>query len=164
MSSSRVEAGSDASTEALRVVGGDEKGSFESETVKYGGESYGTRTREWLRWRGPAAFLNDLPVLSSERVPHINTPGTVWQYRFEESEWIALVIVITIIIIIIIILVTFLCLHEFTFCCNNSLSRYSYHGNFSEMLGSSNTVSFHLYPLITITSNVSIVPWIYFML
>jgi hypothetical protein len=27
-------------------VGGDEKGSLESETVKYGHESYGTRTRE----------------------------------------------------------------------------------------------------------------------
>jgi hypothetical protein len=34
------------STVALRVVGGDEKGSLESETVKYGHESYGTRTRK----------------------------------------------------------------------------------------------------------------------
>jgi hypothetical protein len=39
----------------LRVVGGDEKGSLESETVKYGCESQGTRTRERLRWQGPAA-------------------------------------------------------------------------------------------------------------
>jgi hypothetical protein len=30
----------------LRVVGGDEKGSLKSETVKYGRESQGTRTRE----------------------------------------------------------------------------------------------------------------------
>jgi hypothetical protein len=30
----------------LRVVGGDEKGSLESGTVKYGHESYGTRTRK----------------------------------------------------------------------------------------------------------------------
>jgi hypothetical protein len=30
----------------LRVVGGDEKGSLESETVKYGHESYGTRTQK----------------------------------------------------------------------------------------------------------------------
>jgi hypothetical protein len=30
----------------LRVVGGDEKGSLESETVKYGYECHGARTRE----------------------------------------------------------------------------------------------------------------------
>jgi hypothetical protein len=76
---SRVEAGSNTSTVTLRVVGGDEKGSLESETVKYGRESYGVRTRKWLRWRGPAAIVNDRPVLSSERTPHINKPATVWQ-------------------------------------------------------------------------------------
>jgi hypothetical protein len=38
------------------------KGSLKSETVKYGHESYGTRTRKWLRWRGPAATVNDRPV------------------------------------------------------------------------------------------------------
>jgi hypothetical protein len=43
---SRVEAGTNTSTVALRVVGGDENGSLESETVKYGRASYGTRTRE----------------------------------------------------------------------------------------------------------------------
>jgi hypothetical protein len=43
---SRVEAGWNTSTVALRVVGGDEKGSLESETVKYGHESHGTRTRK----------------------------------------------------------------------------------------------------------------------
>jgi hypothetical protein len=32
----------------LRIVGGDEKGSLKSETVKYGHESQGTRTRERL--------------------------------------------------------------------------------------------------------------------
>jgi hypothetical protein len=42
----RVEAGSNTSTIALRVVGDDEKGSHESETVKYGHESHGTQTRE----------------------------------------------------------------------------------------------------------------------
>jgi hypothetical protein len=42
----RVEAGSNTSTVTLRVVGGHEKGSLESETVKYGHESYGTRTRK----------------------------------------------------------------------------------------------------------------------
>jgi hypothetical protein len=43
---SRVEAGSNTSTVTLRVVGGDEKGMLESETVKYGHESHGTRTRK----------------------------------------------------------------------------------------------------------------------
>jgi hypothetical protein len=46
MRNTRVEAGSNTSTVTLRVVGGDEKGSLESETVKYGHESYGTRTRK----------------------------------------------------------------------------------------------------------------------
>jgi hypothetical protein len=41
---SNVEAGSNISTIALQVVGGDEKGSLESETVKYGCESKGTQT------------------------------------------------------------------------------------------------------------------------
>jgi hypothetical protein len=66
--SSRVEAGSNTSTLALRVVGGDKKGSLESETVKYGRESHGTRIRKWMRWRGPAAIVNDRPILSSERM------------------------------------------------------------------------------------------------
>jgi hypothetical protein len=43
-SDSRVEAGSNTSTVTLRVVGGDEKGSLESETVNYGHESHGSRT------------------------------------------------------------------------------------------------------------------------
>jgi hypothetical protein len=62
---SRVEAGSNTSTVTLRVVGGDEKGSLESETVKYDHESHGTRTRELLHWRGPSAIVNDRHVLSS---------------------------------------------------------------------------------------------------
>jgi hypothetical protein len=74
---SRVEAGSNTSTVALRVIGGDEKGSLEPETVKYGRESQGTRTREWLRWRGPVEIANDRPLLSSERTLHINKPATV---------------------------------------------------------------------------------------
>jgi hypothetical protein len=36
----------------LRVVGGDEKGSLKSETVKYGRESQGTRTRENCSGKG----------------------------------------------------------------------------------------------------------------
>jgi hypothetical protein len=43
---SSVEAGSNTSTAALRVVGGDKNGSLESETVKYGRESHATRIRE----------------------------------------------------------------------------------------------------------------------
>jgi hypothetical protein len=54
-----VEVESNTSTVALRVVGGDEKENLVSETVKYGHESHGTRTREWLRWRGPVAIVND---------------------------------------------------------------------------------------------------------
>jgi hypothetical protein len=38
---SRVEAGSNTSTVALRVVGGDENGSLECETLKYGSKSTG---------------------------------------------------------------------------------------------------------------------------
>jgi hypothetical protein len=60
----RVEAGSNTSTVALRVVGGDEMGSLECETVKYGHESHVSRTREWLRCWGPAAIVNDRPALS----------------------------------------------------------------------------------------------------
>jgi hypothetical protein len=74
---SRAEAGSNTSTVALRVVGGDKKGSLESETVKYGHESHGTRTRKLLRWRGPAATVNDRPVLSSETALHINKFATL---------------------------------------------------------------------------------------
>jgi hypothetical protein len=36
---------------------------------KYGRESQGTRTRERLRWRGPAAYTKERPVLSSARRP-----------------------------------------------------------------------------------------------
>jgi hypothetical protein len=42
--STRVEVGSNTSTVTLRVVGGDEKGSLNYETVKYGHESYGNLT------------------------------------------------------------------------------------------------------------------------
>jgi hypothetical protein len=70
---------SNPSTVTLRVVGGDENGSLESETVKYGHEFYGTRTRKWLRWRGQVAIANDRPGPSSERAPQINKPATVRQ-------------------------------------------------------------------------------------
>jgi hypothetical protein len=76
----RVEAGWNTSTVTLRVVEGDEKGSLESETVKYGHEFYGTRPRKLLRWRGPAVIINDRSVLSPERAPQINKPAAVRQY------------------------------------------------------------------------------------
>jgi hypothetical protein len=69
-----VEAGSNTSTVTLRVVGGDEKGSLISETVKYGCEYQGTRARERLLWQGPASYTKDRPVLSSERAPHKPRP------------------------------------------------------------------------------------------
>jgi hypothetical protein len=78
-SESRVEAGSNTSTAVLLVVGGDEKGSLQTETVKYGHDSQGTLTRKLLRWRGPAAIVNDRRVLSSERAPHMNKPANVRQ-------------------------------------------------------------------------------------
>jgi hypothetical protein len=70
----RVEAGSNTSTVTVRGVGGDEKGSLKSETVKYGHECQGYRTQERLRWRGPTAYTKDRPVLSSERAPHQKKP------------------------------------------------------------------------------------------
>jgi hypothetical protein len=69
-----VEAGSNTFTVTLRVVGGDENGSLKSETVKYGHESQGTRTREKLRWQGPAPYTKDRPVLSSEVRPTETRP------------------------------------------------------------------------------------------
>jgi hypothetical protein len=72
-----MEAGSTTPTVTLRVVGGDEKGSLRSETVKYGHEYQGTRTRERLRWQGPATYTKDRPVLSSERAPHNHKTVTV---------------------------------------------------------------------------------------
>jgi hypothetical protein len=41
-----MEAGSNTTTVTLRVVGGDDKGSLKSETVKYGSEAQGTRRPE----------------------------------------------------------------------------------------------------------------------
>jgi hypothetical protein len=83
---SRVEAGSNTSTVTLRVVEGDEKGSLKSETVKYGRESQGTQIRERLRWQGPAAYINDRPVLSSERAPHKNQTVNVKQQKIFGHE------------------------------------------------------------------------------
>jgi hypothetical protein len=48
----RVEAGSNTSTVTLQVVGGDDKGSLKSETVKYGRKSQGTRTKKDCAGKG----------------------------------------------------------------------------------------------------------------
>jgi hypothetical protein len=72
-----MEAGSNTSTVTLRVVGGDEKGSFKSETIKYDLESQGTQTRERLHWQGPAAYTKDTPALSLERALQRNMSVTV---------------------------------------------------------------------------------------
>jgi hypothetical protein len=88
---SRVEAGSNNSTVALRVVGGEKKRSLESETVKYGRESHGTRTREWMRWRGLAAIVNDRPILSSGRMLYMDydrrcsIEKTIWPWVSKSS-------------------------------------------------------------------------------
>jgi hypothetical protein len=73
------EAGLNTSTVTLRVIGGDKRGSLKSETVKYGREPQGTWTPERLRWQGPASYVKDRPVLSSERVPHESKTVTVKQ-------------------------------------------------------------------------------------
>jgi hypothetical protein len=78
-SETREEAGPNTSTVTLRVEGGNEKGSLKSETVKYGRQSQGTRTRERLRWRGPVAYTKDSPDLSTERAPHKTKTVTVKQ-------------------------------------------------------------------------------------
>jgi hypothetical protein len=65
----RVETGSNISTVALQVIGGEEKKSFISETVKYGRESQGTRTRERQGWQEPAACTKDIRPLVRDGVP-----------------------------------------------------------------------------------------------
>jgi hypothetical protein len=70
-----------AAKEAKRqVVGGDEKGSLKSETVKYGHESQGTRTPKRLHWQGPVACGKDRPILFSERACHKKQNHNVQQY------------------------------------------------------------------------------------
>jgi hypothetical protein len=74
----------------LRVVGGDEKGSLKSETVKYG-----TRTRQRLRWQRPAAYAKDRPVLSSEWAPHKNdrncqTVINIWSWAVSRNATLTL--------------------------------------------------------------------------
>jgi hypothetical protein len=58
-------------------------GILRSETVKRGNESCGTRTREWLRWRGSAVIICCRSILSSERRttltnPQLSDSNKVW--------------------------------------------------------------------------------------
>jgi hypothetical protein len=66
-------------------------GSLKSETVKYGREYHGTRTRERLRWEDPAAYTKDRPVLSSERAPHknktVNCQLVIAKYLIMSPRW-----------------------------------------------------------------------------
>jgi hypothetical protein len=73
----RVEAGSNTSTVTLRVVGGDEKGSLKSETVKYGHESQMTRTGENYTGEGQQHMQKTDPALSLEWAPQKNKTITV---------------------------------------------------------------------------------------
>jgi hypothetical protein len=64
------------STMTLRVIGGDEKGSLKSETVKYGHEYHRTRTRENALERA-SSICKNRSILSSERAPQKNKTVTV---------------------------------------------------------------------------------------
>jgi hypothetical protein len=69
-----VEAGSNTYTMTLRVVGGNEKESLKSETVKYGHEPQGTRTWGRLSWRGPAAYTKADPSSRQRGRPTKTSP------------------------------------------------------------------------------------------
>jgi hypothetical protein len=62
----------------IRGSGPPHLGNLESETVKYVKESRGSRTWEWLRWRGLADIINDRPSLSSERMLHKDYNCKIW--------------------------------------------------------------------------------------
>jgi hypothetical protein len=87
----RVEAGSNTSTETLRVVGGDEKGSLKSETVKYGRDSQGTRTRERLHWQGPGIYKGQTHPLVREGAPqkqdrNYQTVINIWSWATDGAR------------------------------------------------------------------------------
>jgi hypothetical protein len=65
-----MEAGSNTSTVALQVVGGDEKGSLKSETMKYGHESPGATLSR-------ASSIHKRQTSSLVRAPHTNKAVTV---------------------------------------------------------------------------------------
>jgi hypothetical protein len=68
-----VEGGSNTSTVTLRVVGGNEKGSLKSETVKYGHESQDPRKTTLAR----TSTIYKRQTLSDESTTHKNKTVTV---------------------------------------------------------------------------------------
>jgi hypothetical protein len=73
---------------------------LESETVKYGLEFQGTRTRERLRWQGPAAYTKDTRPLVREGAPQkqdrkCQTVKNIWSWAPDEgstprlTDWLA---------------------------------------------------------------------------
>jgi hypothetical protein len=63
-------------TVTLRGIGGDERGSLKSETVKYGRESKGLGPRKTALARASIIYKRQT-VLSSKRAPHKNKTVTV---------------------------------------------------------------------------------------
>jgi hypothetical protein len=72
-----VEAGSNTSTVTLRVVGGDEKESLKSETVKYGPEYQETRTQEDCAGKGQQHIQKTDPSSRQRGRPTKNKTVTV---------------------------------------------------------------------------------------
>jgi hypothetical protein len=66
-----VEAGSNTSTVTLRVVGGDEKGSLKTETVKYGRKIQGLRPRKIALVRASSIYKRQTHSLVREGATHI---------------------------------------------------------------------------------------------
>jgi hypothetical protein len=62
------------------------KGKSQIWDSKIRSKSQETRTRERLRWQGPAAHTKDRPVLSSERVSHGMKNVTVRRITYSERE------------------------------------------------------------------------------
>jgi hypothetical protein len=85
-----VEGGSNTSTVTLRVVRGDEIGSLNSETVKYGREYQGTRTRQRLRWEDPVAYTRQTRPLVREGAPQKqdrNCQIVITKYLVMSPRW-----------------------------------------------------------------------------
>jgi hypothetical protein len=88
----RVEAGSNTSTVTLRVVGGNEKGSLKSETVKYGRESQGTRSEnncagkghQHIRKTDPSSRQRGRPPKKQDR--NCQTVINIWSWASDGAR------------------------------------------------------------------------------
>jgi hypothetical protein len=56
---------------------------------KVGSWVRGTRTREWLSWRGPAAIVNNGSVLSSERMLQKDYNRKCWVKKRQYWSWVS---------------------------------------------------------------------------